>query len=142
MPPAPFSPLRMLNRFIMATIGRWVLTVNPREKMPSYFVGKPFEVRSLRLTRQWLLFNAAVHGFLIVVCAAIGWFFMQKGYTGGVVIILLAILLNVALILVQVMNRIRIGKLVGKLNKRTKTRRFNPTIFQSKTINQISDYPG
>jgi len=110
--------IRLLNRFIMATIGNAVLKVNPREKMPSYFVGHPFNIKSLLLTQKWLLFNEVVHLFLIFLSAAIGYFFLEKGYGMGVIIIVLVIILNFILILMQWMNRIRIRGIISAINKR------------------------
>jgi len=102
----------------MATIGNAVLKVNPREKMPSYFVGHPFNIKSLLLTQKWLLFNEVVHLFLIFLSAAIGYFFLEKGYGMGVIIIVLVIILNFILILMQWMNRIRIRGIISAINKR------------------------
>ncbi len=31
----------------MATIGKAILQVNPKEKMPSYYVGQPFQINFL-----------------------------------------------------------------------------------------------
>jgi len=110
--------IRWLNKAIMATIGRFVLKVNPREKMPSYFVGHPFEINSLELTKNWLAFNEAVHLILIVICLAIGYFFLEKGYISGVAIIIFVILLNIWLCLMQRMNRNRIRQITTQLKKR------------------------
>lgn len=110
--------IRALNKVIMATIGKAVLKVSPREKMPSYFVGRPFETESLLLTRKWLLFNQIVHSFLIVFCAGIGYYFFERGYIDGVLIIFSVILLNLALILMQIMNRNRIKRTIIALRKR------------------------
>ncbi len=110
--------IRMLNKIIMATIGKAVLKVNPKEKMPSYFIGHPFEIDSLILTKKWLLFNEVVHLALIILCAAIGYFFNTKGYLSGVVIIALVIVLNFSLMLMQRMNRKRITKTISMLAKR------------------------
>ncbi|KAF0129117.1 MAG: hypothetical protein FD155_2792 [Bacteroidetes bacterium] len=110
--------IRMLNKFIMATIGKAVLKVNPKEKMPSYFIGHPFEIDSLILTKKWLLFNEVVHFALIILCAAIGYFFYTKGYFSGVFIIALVIVLNFSLMFMQRMNRNRIKKTISGLEKR------------------------
>ncbi|KAF0203710.1 MAG: hypothetical protein FD170_783 [Bacteroidetes bacterium] len=110
--------LPVLKKAIMATIGKFVLQVNPREKMPSYFIGHPFSVESMNLTIKWLYFNEIVHSGLIVVCAALGQFFWTKGYSGGVVFMALSILLNMALALMQRMNRIRIKRTMEALKKR------------------------
>lgn len=104
----------------MATIGKAVLKVNPREKMPSYFVGHPFDKNSLLITKRWLFFNEMVHFFLILLCAAIGYFFYEKEYGSGIIIILFAIILNFSLFLMQCMNRKRIGEIIIALNKREK----------------------
>jgi len=110
--------LPVLNRLIMSTIGKFVLLVNPREKMPFYFIGHPFSVKSLALTIKWLYFNEIVHLGLIVVCAALGQFFWTKGYYDGVMIMALSILLNIGLALMQRMNRIRIKRTMAFLKKR------------------------
>ncbi len=112
--------IRMLNKLIMATIGKAVLKVNPREKMPSYFVGHPFDKNSLLITKRWLFFNEMVHFFLILLCAAIGYFFYEKEYGSGIIIILFAIILNFSLFLMQCMNRKRIREIIIALNKREK----------------------
>lgn len=104
----------------MATIGKAVLQVNPKEKMPSYFVGQPFHINSLLTTIKWLYFNEAVHFFLILVCAVIGYLFFQKGYLSGVIIIGFTVILNIGLILMQHMNRIRIKRIILVLKKREK----------------------
>lgn len=109
---------RLLSKIIMATIGKAVLKVKTQEKMPTYFLGQPFEINSLLLTRKWLLFNELVSFFLILFCAAIGYFFYRKGYLGGVENILPVILLNLLLMLIQIMNRRRVVKLITSLDHR------------------------
>lgn len=108
----------VLKKAIMFTIGKFVLQVNPREKMPSYFIGHPFSVESMELTLKWLYFNEIVHLSLIVICAGLGQFFWTKGFYGGVVIMALSILLNIGLALMQRMNRIRINRVKEALKKR------------------------
>ncbi len=106
----------------MATIGKAILQVNPKEKMPSYYVGQPFQINSLLSTLKWLCFNEAVHFFLILVCAIIGYIFFKKGYSSGVIIIILTVILNIGLILMQHMNRIRIKNVISLLKKREQNR--------------------
>ncbi len=108
----------LLKRMIMGTIGKAVLLVNPKEKMPSYFIGSPYNVDSLLLTIKWLYFNEIVHLFLVLVTSSIGYFCWVRGYSGGVIIMAMAILLNVELALMQQMNRIRIKRTIKALRKR------------------------
>jgi hypothetical protein len=110
--------LPVLKKLIMGTIGKFVLRMNPREKMPSYFIGHPFSVESMALTIKWLYFNEIVHTGLIVVCAALGQLFWTKGYYGGVTIMVLSIFLNIGLALMQRMNRIRISHVLEALKMR------------------------
>lgn len=110
--------ISLLKKIIMASIGKFVLRVNPREEMPSYFVGYPFKTDSLQKTLKWSYFNEVVHFVLIFVTAAIGYFFHLKGYLGGVVFMVLVILLNVGLVFLQHLNRIRINHAINALKKR------------------------
>jgi hypothetical protein len=102
----------------MNSIGKLVLKVNPREKMPSYFVGNPFSPDSLQKTIRWLYFNEAVHFFLVFVTAAIGYFCISRGYHGGAILMGFMIFLNIGLVLMQHMNRIRITRAIAALKKR------------------------
>lgn len=40
----------LLKKAIMGSIGKFVLMINTREKMPSYFIGHPFSLDSVRST--------------------------------------------------------------------------------------------
>lgn len=110
--------IRLLNKAIMATIGRLVLKINPREEMPSYYVGHPYSKESLSLTLKWLYFNEIMHFILLIICGLIGWFFLRKGYTAGVVILALTMMFNIALMMMQRMNRKRIRNTINCLEKR------------------------
>lgn len=92
--------------------------VNPKEKMPSYFVGSPYRIDSLALTTKWLYFNEVVHLFLVLVTSYICHYCWVRGYYGGVIIMVMAILLNIGLALMQQMNRIRIKQTIKALKKR------------------------
>jgi|WetSurMetagenome_2_1015567.scaffolds.fasta_scaffold471302_2 hypothetical protein len=107
-----------LKKVIMGTIGKGVLLVNPREKMPSYFVGNPFRIKSLELTLKWLWFNEVVHLSLILVSAVIGYFFWARGYMAGVYFMGLVVLLNLGLALLQRSNRTRIHRTIRTLENR------------------------
>jgi hypothetical protein len=115
--------LPMLKRIIMGTIGPMVLLVNRRQEMPSYFVGDPFDVRSLHRTLKWLYFNEAVHLSLILVTGAIGYSFWRRGYMEGVVFMGIIIMLNIFLALLQRMNRARIRRTVEALERRETVKR-------------------
>jgi hypothetical protein len=89
-----------LKKVIMNSIGKLVLKVNPREEMPSDFVGQ------------------AVHFFLVFVTASIGYFCISRGYHGGAILMGFMIFLNIGLVLMQHMNRIRITRAIAALKKR------------------------
>lgn len=108
----------LLKNAIMGSIGKFVLTVNPREKMPSYFIGHPFNVDSVTSTLKWTYFNETVHAFLIMVSGAIGYFCLLRGYEGGFVLMSGLVLLNIGLVLLQRMNRIRVRRVIEALKKR------------------------
>jgi hypothetical protein len=108
----------LLKKVIMRSIGVFVLTVNPREKMPSYFVGHPYDPSSVKLTIKWSYFNELVHFGLIFVTALLGYYAYIKGSTGGAVFLAFFVLLNIALALLQRMNRIRLRQTMAELEKR------------------------
>jgi hypothetical protein len=111
----------LLKMIIMRTIGFFVLMVNPREKMPSYFVGHPYDPASVKLTIQWTYFNELVHFILIFVTAIIGYNTYLKGFIGGAVFLAFFVLLNIGLALMQRMNRIRLRQTLDALYKRKET---------------------
>ena len=108
----------LLKKIIMGSIGKFVLRFNRREDMPSYFVGFPFNSSSLELTLKWSYFNEVVHILLILLTAVIGYFFLQKEYTGGALFMGIVILLNIGLALLQHLNRIRIHQTIKHLENR------------------------
>ena len=104
----------------MGSIGRFVLLVNPREKMPSYFVGRPFNPDSLIKTLKWTYFNEVVHLSLIFVSVALGYIIYLKGSLPGVIIMTLVTFLNIGLAMLQHLNRAKINRTINSLNSRTK----------------------
>lgn len=112
--------ISLLKRIIMGSIGRFVLLVNPREKMPSYFVGRPFNPDSLIKTLKWTYFNEVVHLSLIFVSVALGYIIYLKGSMPGVIIMTLVTFLNIGLAMLQHLNRAKINRTISNLNSRTK----------------------
>lgn len=110
--------LVFLKKVIMGSIGKLVLKVNSRQEMPSYFVGHFFSINSLQKTIRWSYFNEAVHFFLVFVTAYIGYFCVSRGYQGGAILMGIMIFLNIGLVLMQHMNRIRITHTIDALKKR------------------------
>jgi len=108
----------LLKRLIMCSIGKLVLLVNRREEMPSYFIGNAYRLTSLIKTLKWTYFNEVIHLMLIFLSAAIGYFFLIKGYIVGVFFIGIVILLNIGLVFLQHLNRIRINRTINDLEKR------------------------
>lgn len=107
--------IALLQKIIMGTIGKFVLLVNPREKMPSYFVGNPFKIDSLKTTLKWSYFNEVTHFSVIFICMAIGYYFSLRGYNDGMVFMTIFIFFNFGLILLQHFNRIRINYLISMI---------------------------
>jgi hypothetical protein len=112
------SGITLLKKIIMGSIGKFVLLVNRPEEMPSYFIGHPFKVISLKKTIRWSYFNEIVHFVLIFVTAVIGYFIYLKGSIGGLIIISAVILLNIGLVFLQHLNRIRMHQTIHSLEKR------------------------
>lgn len=108
----------LLKKVIMGSVGKFVLCVNPREEMPSYFIGNPYRISSLLKTVRWSYFNEAVHLLLIVITAGIGYFLAMKGYGSSLFYIGMIILLNIGLVLLQHLNRSRIYRTISLLEKR------------------------
>lgn len=59
-----------------------------------------------------------MHAFLIIVSGAIGYFCLLRGYDGGFVLMSGMVLLNIGLVLLQRMNRIRVRGVIDALKKR------------------------
>lgn len=110
-----------LKRALMGSIGKFVLLINSREEMPSYFVGKPFNVDSLLKTHKWLYFNEVVHFFLIFTTGAIVYYLYKKTFYGGAIFLAFFVLLNIALVALQHTNRNRIKHTIESLRKRKNT---------------------
>jgi hypothetical protein len=108
----------LLKRLIMGSIGKFVLRVNRREEMPSYFIGNTYRISSLIKTLKWTYFNEVVHLMSIFISAGIGYFFLIKGYIVGVFFIGIVILLNIGLVFLQHLNRVRINQTINALEKR------------------------
>ena len=108
----------VFKRFIMNTIGKFLLTIKSGEKMPSYFVKNPYCEKSLKLTLRWLYFNEFVHLFLILICIWNGVSFWNRSYNDGVFYMVIIALFNLGLAFMQQYNRIRINRLISRLKDR------------------------
>ena len=113
-----FIGIPLFKRLIMRSVGKFVLLINQRDEMPSYFIGNSFRISSLLETLKWTYFNEIVHSLLIFLSAGIGYYFLIKGYLAGVFIIGIVILLNIGLVFLQLWNRIRINRTIKDLEKR------------------------
>jgi hypothetical protein len=106
------------KRMIMGSVGKFVLLFNPREKMPSYFIGQPYKIESLKLTIKWLYFNEVVHLLFTLISIVIGYFFWKKGNFSGVGVMIGLFVLNFGLVLLQRYNRAKIYRIINALEKR------------------------
>lgn len=104
---------------INATVGRFVLAIRQRKDLTSYYIGDVRSEKAVRLTERWSRFNEATHILVTIISLLILRAFHVRGYHGGVVFMIFAVLLNVYLIMLQRFNRIKLLKWIAVLHTRT-----------------------